>query len=266
VLAKFFFPQVILIWHDHQGLREKITINHRPLLKILSRKIDGIIVVNDMLKKWDAKHTKVPEDRIRFINNFPDPRITSFHKKKSDEITILCLANLRPEKNHLMLVRAFNKVKNRLAGVKLNLRLAGNVTDLVTVTAVTSLIHELGLQDDIEVLGTIENTTELLVNADIAVLSSSAEGLPVSLLEYGMAGLPVLVTDVGQCKEVVQDGKCGWVVPSRDLEAYTNALFYIIRHPADAAEKGRRLKERISTAYGPKHFVFEYVTFSANLI
>ena len=52
-----------------------------------------------------------------------------------------------------------------------------------------------------------------LHGADCGVLSSVSEGLPVSLLEYGMAGLPVIVTDVGQCAEVVGNGRFGRVVP-----------------------------------------------------
>jgi glycosyltransferase involved in cell wall biosynthesis len=180
-------------------------------------------------------------------------------------VNILCLANLRPEKNHLMLIRAFNKVAKELPGFKMHLWLAGNVTDTVHVKAVTTLISELQLKEDVTLLGPIQNTSELLGQADIGVLSSTREGLPVSLLEYGMAELPVIVTNVGQCKEVVQDGKCGWVVESRDEKGFTDALSYIIRHPSEAAEKAHKLKKRISSIYGSNHFVFEYVSFSAGI-
>jgi glycosyltransferase involved in cell wall biosynthesis len=265
VLAKFLFPRLMIIWHDHQGLREKAKRNHRPLLKFLSRKIDGIIVVNEMLKDWNIKYTHVPEERIIFINNFPDPRIKTHQKRDADDVKILCLANLRPEKNHPMLIRAFRRVAKELPGFKMHLLLAGNVTDAVQVKAVTNLINQLKLDDNITLLGTVQNTSELLSQVNIGVLSSTTEGLPVSLLEYGMAELPVVVTNVGQCKEVVQGGKCGWVVESRDEDGFAKALSHIIRHPSDAAEKAYNLKERISSIYGAKHFVFEYVSFAASI-
>lgn len=264
VFAKFFYPRLLIIWHDHQGL-EKRKKNNKPFLKLLSKKIDGIVVVNEMLKDWNIRHTHVPEERIIFINNFPDPRITTHEKHDDDEVNILCLANLRPEKNHPMLIRAFSKVLKELPGFKMQLWLAGNVTDTVQVNAVTTLIRELKLQNSITLLGTVQDTSSLLSQADIGVLSSTTEGLPVSLLEYGMAALPVLVTNVGQCKAVLQDGKYGWVVESADEDAFANALSHIIRHPAEAAEKAHKLKERISSVYGSKHFVFEYVSFSASL-
>src|SRR3954463_7086626 len=62
ILAKLFFPRIIIIWHDHQGLRDHAKRNHRPFLKFLSKKINGIIVVNDVLKEWNSMHTYVPGD------------------------------------------------------------------------------------------------------------------------------------------------------------------------------------------------------------
>ena len=59
-------------------------------------------------------------------------------------------------------------------------------------------MEEYNLNDIIQIAGSVVDTSSLLASADIGVLSSIFEGLPLSLLEYGLAGLPVVVTDVGQ--------------------------------------------------------------------
>ena len=79
----------------------------------------------------------------------------------------------------------------------------------------------------VSILGESSDVPEQLMKAKIGVLSSDMEGLPMALLEYGMAGLPVVVTDVGQCSRVVGDH--GLIVPANDSEALSNALSAFVK-------------------------------------
>lgn len=60
--------------------------------------------------------------------------------------------------------------------------------------------------------------------ANIAVLASKSEGLPISLLEYGLAKLPVIVTDVGECSKVIKHNESGLVVESENAEQLFKAF------------------------------------------
>lgn len=85
--------------------------------------------------------------------------------------------------------------------------------------------HQDGL---IRCLGHIENIAEFWRSAHIAVLPSYREGLPKSLLEAAACGRPIVTTDTSGCKEVVDDGINGFLVPVRDIQALAEAVEKLI--------------------------------------
>jgi glycosyltransferase involved in cell wall biosynthesis len=75
----------------------------------------------------------------------------------------------------------------------------------------------------VKVLGWQSNIEKVLASADIVVLTSDNEGTPLSLIQAGMAGLPVVTTRVGSVPEVVLDGTTG-IISSLDVQEIANAL------------------------------------------
>jgi glycosyltransferase involved in cell wall biosynthesis len=98
-------------------------------------------------------------------------------------------------------------------------------------------ISALGLSDRVRLAGERHDIPELLATADVFVLPSRSEGLPVSVLEAMAAGLPVVASRVGGVPELVQDGKTGLLVEPGDPEQLAGALG---RLAAD-----RRLRHRL---------------------
>ena len=76
----------------------------------------------------------------------------------------------------------------------------------------------------------------ILEQADIGVLSSESEGLPVSLLEYGLAKLPVVVTNVGDCAALVTNKQV--VVPRKRSDQLADAIVSLI--------KDKELREKVA--------------------
>ena len=60
------------------------------------------------------------------------------------------------------------------------------------------------------------------------MLSSASEGLPLALIEYGMAGLPVVATEVGQCSEVLDHGRAGILVAPGSAQLLSEALLSLL--------------------------------------
>jgi len=89
---------------------------------------------------------------------------------------------------------------------------------------IKNTIFEYGLHQNVHLLGTRSDTADILDHVTVGVLSSVSEGLPVALLEYGLAGLAVVSTNVGQCAEVLGEGRYGELVPSSDAMALGQAL------------------------------------------
>jgi glycosyltransferase involved in cell wall biosynthesis len=110
-----------------------------------------------------------------------------------------------------------------------------------------SEIARLGLDGAVELLGTRGDVHELLAAADVFVLSSESEGMPMSVLEAMAAGLPVVASAVGGVPEVVRDGETGALVPPRDPVALAEAIRLLVADPAlrqRFGDAGRRRVER----------------------
>jgi glycosyltransferase involved in cell wall biosynthesis len=76
----------------------------------------------------------------------------------------------------------------------------------------------------VRLLGERGDVPELLADADVFLLASRSEGLPLSVIEAMAAGLPVVASDVGGLRELVRDGETGTLVPPGDPAALANAL------------------------------------------
>lgn len=81
----------------------------------------------------------------------------------------------------------------------------------------------------VEFLGHVEDMPALLAGIDVVVLPSRAEGAPRSLIEAAACGIPAVTTDVPGCREVVLDGRNGFVVPLHDVDALTGAVLRLAR-------------------------------------
>lgn len=257
--VKLFFPSIKIIWHDHYGSRQtdkRSNVVYRQLSPIIS----GIITVSDKLKIWSIQNMKIAnKENIVCLNNFPV--LSLYYKKKVrlNEINILLLSNLRKEKDHMNFLHAFLSIKDKLKSYNVQVFFAGMYWHDDYYKQLNDFIHENKISDYIQFLGSINNVSELLSNSDIGVICSVFEGLPVSLLEYGLAGLPVVVTNVGQCAEVVDNGNAGILVPPSDPHALAEALLCLIENSEKRKFFGIRLKKRVEEEFGAEKFLEIYV-------
>jgi glycosyltransferase involved in cell wall biosynthesis len=97
-----------------------------------------------------------------------------------------------------------------------------------------ALASELGLGDDVHFLGWRENVAEIVRAADVFVLPSRQEGLPLALLEAMACGVPVVATPVNGISEVVKHDVNGLLVPVDDPERLAQALLAVFRDPVAA--------------------------------
>jgi glycosyltransferase involved in cell wall biosynthesis/uncharacterized membrane protein len=105
------------------------------------------------------------------------------------------------------------------------------VGDGPTRESVATDVRRRGLAGRTELVGARRDVTRLLATADLFVLSSRSEGLPVSVLEAMAARLPVVATDVGGMSELVADGETGLLVPPSDPKALAEAIERLLRNP-----------------------------------
>jgi glycosyltransferase involved in cell wall biosynthesis len=102
-----------------------------------------------------------------------------------------------------------------------------------------ALVHGLGLENHLSLLGRRSDMPEVLSAFDILVLSSHDEGMSNAILEAMAMEKPVVATDVGGTGEVVRHGHSGLLIPPKDPEALAAAINQMLAQPARAAEMGR---------------------------
>jgi glycosyltransferase involved in cell wall biosynthesis len=181
-------------------------------------------------------------DRTVVIHNGVAPAPPHCPPAPGLPVTVLSVGRLRAPKDFLTLVRAVS----RLEPGAIRLRIAGDGPDR---QALVEAVERPGLTRVVELLGTDPDVGALLGAADVFVLSSVSEGLPMSVLEAMAAGVPVVASAVGGVPELVDDGETGVLVPPGDPAALAAALARLAAEPA--------LRERLGAA-GRRHAEAEF--------
>ena len=256
VVYAVFCSNCILIWHDHNGERSKLgRLKNLPFL-LASLKVDFVVSVNEELKQWAQKNLFIDKTKVKYLRNFPYLHLSK-GKREGKDVVILMIANLREPKDHHTLVDALAILKESGKN-NFKLLLLGKTNETSEYTQTLRMtIEKNNLESYIKLLGQGPAESTLSI-ANIGVLVSKSEGLPVSLLEYGLAGLPVVVTDVGQCADVVGHGQYGHVVPPKAPHELASALTLIMDDYESALRMGESFKQHILNEYGSQKFLKEY--------
>jgi glycosyltransferase involved in cell wall biosynthesis len=109
----------------------------------------------------------------------------------------------------------------------------------------------------VEWWGWHDDMLAMLPQAQVVCLPSYREGMPRSLAEAGACGRPVVTTDAPGCREIVQDGVNGFLVPVRDASALAEALRKLMVDPALRQQMGRRGRELVEAEFSVRRIVAE---------
>ncbi|MCX2930336.1 glycosyltransferase family 4 protein [Mycobacterium sp. CVI_P3] len=154
------------------------------------------------------------------------------------------VAALRPNKNHVELVRAWADVVAVHPDATLLV-----VGDGPSRGGVERAVADAGLGDSVQFLGFRNDVADILGTVDGVVTASVEEALPTALIEAGACGLPVVAADAGGTREIVVDRLTGRLVPLHDVPALSAALLETIGEPALAAEYGAAGRARIEEKF-----------------
>jgi glycosyltransferase involved in cell wall biosynthesis len=111
------------------------------------------------------------------------------------------------------------------------------------------LVADAGLSDRFVFTGMTGRVADYLAVMDIFVLASYREGFPRSVLEAMATAVPVVTTDIRGCREAVQNGVSGYVVPPADAEALAASIRRLVHNPGERLEMGRRARARACALY-----------------
>jgi glycosyltransferase involved in cell wall biosynthesis len=254
-LAAALSGKCALIWHDHYG-RSDFNDRSTFLYGMAARGAAGVIVVNQTLFDWCHTQLGVGEDHVWYVPNIVPDVETSPADSAEIELPgepgkrLACVANFRPQKDHPTLLRAMALVDKEMPGS--HLFLIGDSSEPDYVARIRAQISSLNLDHAITYLGPRQDVAAILGACDIGVLSSASEGLPLALLEYGRAGLAAVATAVGQCSEVLEQGRSGMLVQPGSPEELARAIVSLVQSEDRRAAYGERFRSRVEECYSPR--------------
>ena len=257
-LLRIRLTNLKIVWHNHSGANIYSRGKKLWILKSCAKSFSAIINVSDSLNEWSKNLLKFTNS-FR-LNNFATPNIQDHitSLKGQSAIKIVCVAGFRKEKDHVTLLKAFKELLRHYP--QSTLHLIGNDYDDDYSNSIKSFIKDETLIDKVFLYGSIKDVFNVLKQASVGVLSSKSEGLPISLLEYGLAELPVVVTNVGDCVKVVQHNISGLLVERENEIEFANAIKELLDNPEEAKKIGRRLKLNIEQNYSKEKYIEDLIS------
>ncbi|TQC44239.1 glycosyltransferase family 1 protein [Rhodococcus sp. WS4] len=181
------------------------------------------------------------KDWAEYFSSDPSPYRTP--------VRILLVGRISPRKGQDIAIRAIHRLSQ--SGLNVNLTFAGDVYDGYEWyrDELLSLEKELGIEEECNYLGFVENTTKVLAEADIVIVPSRQEPFGTVAAEAMAAMRPTIASDVEGLAEIVVNGVTGLTVPPGDDEALANAISTLIANPQQAVDLAARGFEYVNTEF-----------------
>ena len=249
--ASLFAPHPVVVWHDHYGPYRR---DDRPawLYRLAARRVGGVIAVNQALLDWSRRRLRIRPERTWYLPNFVGDTRAATRAIRGvlpgrRGARVACVAHLRPQKDHATLLRAFALVLRTVPDA--HLLLIGGGSDASYAAGLVGLADRLGLRSAVTFLGQRDDVAAVLAHCDVGVLSSESEGFPLALIEYGVAQLAAVSTNVGQCPEILDHGASGLLVDAGDSGALAAALAELLSDDARRRSLSLALHARVRECY-----------------
>lgn len=218
---------VVYTHHQHRARWPK------PMYKLFNLIVDSYIGISDNCasalrdytggKKVNTIFNAVSLDKF---NGY------SFQRKydKSKIVNISMVGRLSDQKDYENMIKALSLLPRNTLN-RINVLIAGE-GDQEYKKNLNHLITKNNLDNSVKLCGNLTNIPEFLSNTDLFLMTSKYEGLPISLIEASISGLPCIVTNVGGCSEVISKSDNGVLVEPQNPEAIAEAITSLIESPS----------------------------------
>ena len=199
----------------------------------------------------------LPEEKVPVIYNGIDlSRCIPKQDYAAEPLTLIHIGRFNVQKNHRGLLEAFQKLLREIPECRLRLLGDGELRE-----ETESYARELGIADHVEFLGSQSNVYPYLQQADIFLLPSLFEGMPMTIIEAMGTGLPVVASAVGGVPDMLRHEESGILV-SLDPEEVSNACCRLAKNEAlrrKLGENARQDSVRFSADYMARCYCEEYM-------
>ena len=220
---------------------------------------DYLICCSDYIRQGVIEHFVVSASEAIAIYNGVDvetvaQRASTVARNSEQPFTIGMVARLEGHKDQPTLIQAARLLKER--GYYFQVQLIGEGSRR---SEYENLIREEKVEDCVSLLGMRRDIPELLGQMDLFVFSAKPdEGFGIALVEAMSAGVPIIATDVGACREVLEEDKLGTLIPPKDPEAMTKAIEKIIECPKTIDTQVKKAREKALKDFTIASMAYQY--------
>ena len=222
--------------------------------RVLLGRRDRIVAVGQAVRQALIVNEGIPDRRVEVIYNGIDMTAFSAGGDRSalrheldlgpDDLVLLQVARLDPYKDHATALRTIEIVARSRPEARLVLVGEGSEE-----AKIREMIRERGLAPYVRLLGLRTDVARILPVADLFLLTSITEGIPVTLIEAMASSLPVVGTRVGGMGEVVEEGQTGFLAPSEDESSLADAILRLSVDPDLRFRMGQLGAERVHAIF-----------------
>jgi glycosyltransferase involved in cell wall biosynthesis len=220
-------------FHFYKGAPIKNWLIYYPIEKWLSKYTDVLITIN----KEDYQRAKASfkAGKVEYvpgvgldIGKFTNVMIDKHAKRKElglsqEAFVVLSVGELNKNKNHETVIRALAKLNNP----KIHYVICGQGP---LENYLKDLAKGVGLKEQIHLLGFRRDIGEICKASDVFVFPSLREGLPVALMEAMVTGLPVVCSDIRGNRDLIADGKGGYLVDPNNVDKFARSIESLLTH------------------------------------
>lgn len=225
--------------------------------KLASFLTDRVVAVSHDAATVCLDVEKIPSSKVSVILNGTDTNLFFPARDKIFDrrmpLRIGIVARLSAEKDHVTLLNACKLLANRTNNFHLDVIGGGVLRETLEQT-----VEALGICPFVTFYGVCHNVPELLRKLDIFVLSSTTEGISLTLLEAMASELPIVATNVGGNPEVVIEGETGYLVPPQNSEEIATKLLCLINDGDLRRQMGVRGRERVISHFSIEETAKKY--------
>lgn len=248
------------VFHLIHGMAEPARGPSRPFEWCIDRLIDRrsrVLTVSHTTAARLAAVRAIRQPATVIYNGIPDFPPTQ--PDESSMLRVLHVGYFDWNKNQRQLIEALAELERREKGHSVEVRFVGAETGDGYMARCKALVAELGVAGQIQFSGFVEAMETCYAEADVFVLCSYREGLPMSVLEAMRAGKPVIATNVGGIAEQIEDGVCGFLVPVDDPGTLAEKLAQLKQDPTLRVRFGRAARARFEATFTTSRMVADYV-------
>jgi glycosyltransferase involved in cell wall biosynthesis len=242
LIGKLFGKKVIFHLHSPavQTYYEKSSSLKKELIKKIFNSYDRIVVLSNV---WKKVVKTITDSKISVIHNPVQIKNINSKSSNNSEVSIIVLGEIGERKGSYDIVEAAKLIKH--PNIKITMYGSGDIEQ------VQNLINNNNLNDKLKLGGWIkgEDIKNAYSNADIYILPSYQEGLPMSVLEAMSYGLPIISTPVGGTPDAVENEVNGFLIEPGDYRSLAEKIEFLAENQELRHQMGQKSYEIVKNKF-----------------